>query len=123
MERSAIMGGRGAHLHPRGSSTKRAKVAKIPRAKLKDYLLHPEKSKGKHKVFNAIGYNQGNWKKLEKDLRDGLKKGKLKPSGNADDGTTLFTTKMKLGINSKRKFVTVWAVRDKKGRLHFVTGY
>jgi len=117
------VGGRGQNFYPKGSKAYRAKVAKIANAKIKDYLLHPEKSNGKYRIFNAIGYNYQNWRKLERDLRKGLREGRLQAKGNAQDGTSLFSVTMDLGIGVKRSTVTIWAVKDKRGRLHFVTAY
>lgn len=96
---------------------------KIKRAKLKDYLLDPVKSKGKSAIFNSIGYTQSYWKQLVGDLRQGLKTADLKFTKIAKDGSSLYKANMELGRKGKMKTLTVWAVKDNKGQLHLVTAY
>lgn len=49
----------------------RAERAMVPDAKVKDYLLHPEKGNGKHLAFNWLGYyREQNWQELQKDLKE-----------------------------------------------------
>ena len=119
------MGGRGAKI-----DLKRNKVAKtaiIPRNKFKNYLLNPTKSNGKHAVFADLGYNMGNWKRLEKDMRKELdksvKNGKLIRGEIDSFGGRRYRTEMTLGINKKRQIFTAWVVKDKTGVLHFVTAF
>jgi hypothetical protein len=42
--------------------------ARIDPRKLKDYALHPDKSKGKHKGFAALGYHQDDWQLLHDEI-------------------------------------------------------
>lgn len=120
------MGGRGANYKIKGSKKSIAKNAVIVRRKLKDYLLNPAKSNGKYKIFNKLGYNMKNWKRLEMDLRQGLNKAvkeeQLKFIRNNSHGESIYNAKVVLGFGKKKdEIVTGWFVKDKKGNLHFST--
>lgn len=119
------MGGRGVRVKGTGKTV--AKNAVIPRNKLKNYLLNPNKGKGKHAVFSDLGYNMSNWKHLDRDIRGELKRassaGLLKGGKVNKQGERHYNVDMNLGVGKKRTILTGWVVKDKKGSLHFVTAF
>jgi hypothetical protein len=103
--------------------------AVIEPAKLRDYVLSEEHPVGRYKaaVFRKLGYTQGNWKELEKDIREQLLlldpvreeptpfgkkyevKGKLKgPSGAAAAVVSIWLVKRG---EEKPRFVTIYPQR------------
>ncbi len=117
------MGGRGS-----GSGIKRVanyKNAEIARNKLKNYLLNPNKSNGKHLFFNSLGYNMKNYKLLERDLRKGLANNHATATIQNKYGhsVTAYEVNMPLGINKKAIVLTAWQ-RDKGSKVpRFITAY
>ena len=105
------MGGRGAWSYTR-SRLPNFKRAIIRRSKLSDYVLNPEKSKGKDKFLKSFGYSMRNHERLKKDLLHGLKNNPVRVSEPNKYGRIHYQVNMELGLNKKAKVVTVW-VKDK----------
>lgn len=71
------MGRRGPAFPYKGAAKRISKIAAIPRAKLKNYLLYQSKDKDDTAIlFASLGYNMKNRKRLERDIRKGLLKNK-----------------------------------------------
>ena len=101
------------------------KKAVIERNKLKNYLLNPSKSNGKHKFFNGLGYNMKNYKKLETDLRTGISKNEASVSITNKYGHTVkgYNVDMQLGIDSKAIVLTHWEAEGNSKIPRFITAY
>lgn len=117
------MGGRGAGSSKNSISSRRLpnyKNAIIPKGKIGNYLVNPsnKNNQGKAKLFNSIGYNMKNKERLEKDLLKGLKNNKATLQKQNKD-TKIYEVDMKLGINKKVQFKTIW--QTKKKETKFVT--
>lgn len=117
------MGGRGAGSNKNSIVSRRLpnyKNAVIPKGKIGNYLVNPsnKNNQGKAKLFNSIGYNMKNKERLEKDLLKGLKNNKATLQKQNKD-TKIYEVDMKLGINKKVQFKTIW--QTKKKETKFVT--
>lgn len=104
------MGGRGA------SSGKRKRLpnyknAIIPKGKIGNYLLNPnnKNNQGKAELFNKLGYNMKNKKRLENDLLKGLKNNNAKLQKESKYNKR-YEVNMELGINKKIKIKTIWQI-------------
>lgn len=118
------MGGRGAsskiiHRMPN------YKNAEIKRNKLKNYLLNPSKSNGKHKFFNSLGYNMKNYSKLEKDLRKGIANNKAEQiiTNKYGHSVKVYNINMSIGLNSKAVVLTNWQTDEGSKIPRFITAY
>lgn len=117
------MGGRGA-----ASGLKRLpnyKNAEIARNKLKNYLLNPAKSNGKHVFFNSLGYNMRNFRRLESDIREGLKTAPAVAmiANKYGHTVTVYNVTMPLGISRTAMVLTSWQ-RDEGSKIpRFITAY
>jgi len=113
------MGGRGAssNLNKRLPNYKNAIISKN---KIGNYLLNPsnKNNQGKAQLFNSIGYNMKNKKQLGNDLRSGLRNNKAILQRSNQYGS-IYNVYMKLGINKKIEFKTIWEVN--KNKTKFVT--
>lgn len=98
------------------------KNAVVPRAKLMNYLLNPKKSNGKSVLFNAIGYNMSNHRRLSKDIKAGLKNNIALKFKKNSHGEIEYQVDMVLGITKKVRITTAWAIK-KGGSPRFVTAY
>lgn len=108
------MGGRGASSGTTNRRLPNYNNAIIPKGKIGNYLVNPsnKNNQGKAKIFNSIGYNMKNKKTLEKDLLKGLKNNNAKSQGN-----NRYEVDMKLGINKKIDFKTIWQVDKKQAKF------
>lgn len=117
------MGGRGA-VSGFVSRLPNYQRAIVLQRKVKDYLLNPDKSKGKYKLFRGIGYKtMHSAARLEKDIRAGLKDNnalKFKPN---EYGHTVYNVTMQLGIGEKTSILTVWQIDKGTNRPRFITAY
>ena len=96
--------------------------AVFPKAKFKNYLLNPTKEPNKSRVFKQLGYTMKNDKRLETDIRKGLKENKATVFNPNKYGTPV-QVEMTLGIDKQRKMVTAWMI-DKGTKIpRFVTAY
>lgn len=118
------MGGRGA-----SSGIKyrmpNYKNAEIRRNKLKNYLLNPSKSNGKAAFFNSIGYNMKNYKRLEKDIRNGIANSPAvaRIENRYGHAVTAYEINIPLGINKSVIVLTAWQ-RDVGSKIpRFITAY
>jgi hypothetical protein len=116
------MGGRGAKIGTvaRLPNYRRAKIIE---AKLKNYLLNPAKSNGKFEFFNALGYNMKNARRLESDIREGLKSNKAVAFATNKYGHSAYQVDMQLGISEKAGVVTAWQIDKGDNIPRFITAY
>ena len=116
------MGGRGAisGLVSRLPNYQRAVVL---HSKIKNYLLNPDKSNGKSKLFRGLGYTMRNASRLEKDIRAGLKDNKALKFKPNKYGNTMYNVTMQLGIGEKASILTVWQIDKGSNRPRFITAY
>lgn len=110
------MGGRGAR-----SENKRLpnyRNAEIPKNKIGNYLLNPsnKNNQDKDKLFNSIGYNMQNKAKLKEDILKQLKTSKAKLQ-KSNGENKYYEVEMKLGVNKKIDFITIWLVDKKTTRF------
>jgi len=114
------MGGRGAAFRTT-SYTGNIKNAIIPSSKLKNYLLNPSKDPAKSRFFHSLGYNMSNYKRLRKDILQGLKQNKLLEFKPNRHGGVAFQVNMDLGISKKGRVVTGWMLDKNATSLKFIT--
>lgn len=113
----------------RGSSSKivdrlpNHKNAVIPRNKLKNYILNPDKDPGKSKFFNSIGYNMKNHDRLAQDIREGLRTNRAVSYGKNKYGHEAFEVSMNLGVNDKKETTTGWQIDSGSKIPKFITAY
>ena len=100
-----------------------ASTAKIPSAKLKNYLLNPSKDANKAKFFQSLGYNMKNAARLQRDIRAKLKTNKALKYETDQYGNTSFQVNMQLGINKKAIVATAWIIDKGSNIPRFVTAY
>ena len=111
------MGGRGA-----SSRLPNFQRAIIVADKLKNYLLHPEKGKGKAAFFRSLGYRMQNFRRLKADIQTGLKNNnahlreKVNPYGHK-----AYSVNMVLGIDKKARVVTGWQIDKGDNKPRFIT--
>lgn len=97
--------------------------AEVLHAKIKNYLLNPDKSNGKHELFKGIGYTMKNSARFERDIRNGLKNNKAKKFLPNAYGHTLYNVTMSLGIGEKADILTVWQIDKGSNTPRFITAY
>lgn len=97
--------------------------AEILNSKIKNYLLNPQNSKGKHVFFNGIGYNMKNAARLEQDIRKGLRENKALKFSPNEYGKATYNVVMPLGIGEKVAVLTVWQMDKDSNRPRFITAY
>lgn len=101
------------------------KNAEIQRDKLKNYILNPSKSNGKAAFFNSIGYNMKNYKRLEKDIRNGIANNPAvaKIENRYGHTVTAYEINMPLGINKSVIVLTAWQKDEGSKIPRFITAY
>lgn len=102
------MGGRGAWSHTKSRIPDFSKAI-IRRSKLSDYVLNPEKSKGKDKFLKTLGYSMKNHERLKEDLLQGLKDNPVRVSEPNKYGRIHYQVNMEIGISKKAKVATFWS--------------
>lgn len=116
------MGGRGA---ASGFVTRLPNYqrAEVLGSKVKNYLLNPNKSNGKHLFFKSIGYNMKNSHRLEHDIRKGLKTNKALAFKRNKYGNAAYQVIMELGIGEKVSVLTAWQIDKGSNTPRFITAY
>lgn len=99
------------------------KNAVVLQRKVKNYILNPQKSNGKFAIFAALGYNMGNSKRLEADMREGLKHNKALRFSPNKYGNVAYEVVMELGITTRAKVVTAWQIDNGDNKPRFITAY
>lgn len=99
------------------------KNAVIPRDKLKNYLLNPNKDPGKSAFFNSLGYNLANYKRLESDIRKELEKNPAIQYAPNRYGHRAYSVYMNLGINKKESVLTGWQIDSGDNRPRLITAH
>jgi hypothetical protein len=98
--------------------------AVIVAEKLKNYLLHPIKSKGKVEFFNSLGYRMQNFRRLKSDIQKGLKNNPAVPREDEKVnkyGHKAYSVNMVLGIDKKARVVTGWQIDKGDNKPRFIT--
>ena len=99
--------------------------AVIPRGKLEDYALNPAHKDGQHKarLFKSIlGFERGDWRKLEKAIVNGLPYAEAVLSREDKWGKFYLVSLMLVGVNGNTAIVqTVWKVAVGTDYPTFVT--
>lgn len=100
--------------------------ADIDPAKIQHYLLSPTHPIGRFKApfFEALGYTQNEWYKLQDDLREVIRQGPALHAGRNDYGekyTVLARIKTPSGVS--RDIITVWIVLSGEDVPRFITAY
>lgn len=116
------MGGRGA-VSGFVARLPNYRSAVVLNAKVKNYLLNPNKSNGKWKFFRGLGYTMKNSKRLERDIRDGLSKNKALKFAPNKYGNTAYQVEMQLGVGDKSDVVTAWQIDKGDNKPRFITAY
>jgi len=103
-----------------------ADLAMIDPAKLRDYLLSSNHPIGRHKtvIFQAMGYRQASWQRLESDLRQ--QHLNLEPSNSSTHPFGQIYEIMGDITGPSGKIVSirsVWIVLDQEHQPRFVTAY
>lgn len=98
--------------------------AVIVAEKLKNYLLHPIKSKGKAGFFYSLGYRMQNFRRLKSDIQEGLKHNpatqRITEKTNKY-GHKAYNVDMVLGIDKKARVVTAWQIDKGDNQPRFIT--
>jgi len=86
--------------------------ARIASEKLTEYALHPDKSKGKHKGFAALGYHLDDWQILHKTILEGLEFAEATHVDVSQPGRVSFTVELRVrGPNGRTGVIrTGWCV-------------
>ena len=98
------MGGRGKYSV--SARMPRFRLATVPRAKIRDYLLSPKNPGGKAAFFKTIGYTTKNADRFKKDLLDGLKRNKAFVYTKNKRGDVSMSVIMELGVTKRVEVVT-----------------
>lgn len=117
-----------ARLYPRdkyGISTRMPlfRLARILRAKIRDYLLSTNNPNGKAAFFKALGYTTKNADRFKEDLLDGLKRNKAFVYAKNKRGDVSIGVTMELGITKRAEVVTAWAIESGEKNPHLVIAY
>ena len=115
------MGGRGKYSV--SSRMPRFRLATVPRAKIRDYLLSPKNPGGKAAFFKTIGYTTKNADRFKKDLLDGLKRNKAFVYTKNKRGDVSMSVIMELGVTKRVEVVTAWVIESGEKNPHLVTDY
>ena len=98
--------------------------AVIVAEKLKNYLLHPVKGKGKAHFFRSLGYRMQNFRRLKYDIQEGLKHNpatqRITEKTNKY-GHKAYSVNMVLGVDKKARVVTGWQIDKGDNRPRFIT--
>jgi hypothetical protein len=98
----------------------------IEERKLRDYLLSPTHSIGRFKAafFAQLGYTQGNWLRLEQDLRAQHLPQEAEEVGSSRHGEKYKIAAPLVGPTGKRvELISIWIIRRGEDRPRFVTAY
>lgn len=101
----------------------RFRLATVPRAKIRDYLLSPKNPGGKAAFFKTIGYTTKNADRFKKDLLDGLKRNKAFVYNKNNRGDVSMSVIMELGVTKRVEVVTAWVIESGEKNPHLVTAY
>ncbi|MSS51575.1 DUF6883 domain-containing protein [Collinsella sp. WCA1-178-WT-3 (M1)] len=115
------MGGRGRYSI--SAWMPRFRLATVPRAKIRDYLLSPKNPGGKAAFFKTLGYTTKNVDRFKKDLLDGLKHNKAFVYAENKRGDVSMSVIMELGITKRAEVVTAWVIEAGEKNPHLVTAY
>jgi len=99
--------------------------AVIPRAKIEGYLLSPAHVVGRHKevFFRSLGYAQGEWRILERDVR-GFANRNARLTKTTEYGQKFEVRAAITGPNGRTaSIVTAWIVRRDEDFPRFFTAY
>ena len=98
--------------------------ARIDPRKLRDYVLNPNHDSGKYKAafFAQMGYQQDDWRQLERDIRaqhlvQAMEPGKASPHGRKHT----ITAPLQGPSGAARQVTTVWLVRPGNDFAELVT--
>jgi hypothetical protein len=102
-----------------------AKEALIDRANLHDYLLSPSHPVGRFKAafFGSLGYEQENWRKLERGIRTLIESTEAEKVSGEYGTKYLVRGVLRTPSGRFTDLVTVWIVREGEHRPRFVTAY
>lgn len=115
------MGGRGKYSV--SARMPRFRLATVPRAKIRDYLLSPKNPGGKAAFFKTIGYTTKNADRFKKDLLDGIKRNKAFVYTKNKRGDVSMSVIMELGVTKRVEVVTAWVIESGEKNPHLVTAY
>jgi hypothetical protein len=102
-----------------------ARAAIVPGDKVRDYLLSSTHPIGRHKYafFRSLGYLQGQWQVLERDLRATLS-GEALSLDVTGYGQKFTVRGVLTGPNGRSgRIVTVWIILSDEVSPRFVTAY
>lgn len=102
-----------------GSKSSTIKSVIVPGVKLTDYALNPFKAPDKAKAFkSALGYDQSNYKELERNILDHIDESKFVPKGDSGYGMRYEYIMELTGANGKKANVlTAWIEDGKTKRM------
>jgi hypothetical protein len=101
-----------------------ADEARIDPRKLRDYVLNPAHSSGRHKAgfFAQMGYTADNWQRLERDIREQHLARPAMPGQASPFGRKyVITAPLQGPQGTARQVTTVWIVRPQQGFAELVT--
>jgi hypothetical protein len=99
--------------------------ALVPRAKIEGYLLSPARLVGRHKevFFRSLGYTQGEWRVLERDIQGFASRDAL-PTKATRYGQKYEVRGALTGPNGRAaSIVTAWIVRGDEDFPRLLTAY
>lgn len=100
--------------------------ARIPVAKLRDYLLDPDHPVGgsKARFFLPLGFSRSRWRALERELRNLILREPAWAMPPTEHGQKFHVRGTILGPwRREARLVTVWIVRTGEDAPRFVTAY
>ena len=109
------MGGRGKYSI--SARMPRFRLATVPRAKIRDYLLSPKNPGGKAAFFKTLGYTTKNADRFKNDLLDGLKRNKAFVCTENRRGDVSMSVIIELGITKRTEVVTAWVIESGVPRI------
>lgn len=97
----------------------------IDKRKFTEYSLNPEKSPDKAKAFKlALGYDLSNWKELDRQIKEAIKKYPAKEKGPTQYGERYEVIVKITGPNGKSANVaTGWILDAKTGEMRLTSAY
>ena len=101
-----------------------AENARIDPRKLRDYVLNPHHEIGRFKAafFAQMGYEAGNWQRLEQDLRTQHLGQAAEPGSASPYGSKYaITAPLRGPLGTARQVTSVWIVRPHEDTPELVT--